>query len=618
MIAAIGLVSAAINSPQRCSLRAQPRCSLRAQPRCIVRLSESLNHLPPNECPPEGVSFTSRLDGEKGAQTWVLQFNHFVNIDFFNKQVLSGVPESSKPQIGYPVRMAASAGYQREFTFRGGPDRELVGDQTILNLVRPDVDGSDLVAMLMPLSPAAMSHLDEAMTGVLRETVSFEHFTWLAWMDPPADLTEVLILRPGPMAQAARGPPTFELPMVQSYLDDALVGALQFGEDFAGEWLDTTHGWSRYWLNDRLESRRPWVHTPEALRIDRLLRAHPPAESGRNAFERRAHVVEYAALNPALGIAAAIDQSPGRRRAASAASAASAIAEQSPPSEVEEVDKVPTGNAHVAGGEGSGEQSPEPCCARRSARNFIIGFGSIIQTDSRRSSDPGAVDAAPCRVRREFGYVREWNFQSATAQICALGLRRVRPGEAGSSFNGVCFPAPDDLGAFDERENGYQRVEVPMEMVELLSWQALPADAMVYVYVPYAPVVVERYGNDEGTGLPRCSGPTHPDGLDEATEGSGQGLLPPSVEYPILQTYVDVCLSGCLEHGDDFAREFIETTFLWAPFWLNERTLARRPWVHQKQYVKIDRLLAAHVPAYYARRRLESEYATLLTEGDEL
>ena len=100
-------------------------------------------------------------------------------------------------------------------------------------------------------------------------------------------------------------------------------------------------------------------------------------------------------------------------------------------------------------------------------------------------------------------------------------------------------------------------------------------------------------------------------------EGSGRGLLPPSVEYPILQTYVDVCLSGCLEHGDDFAREFIQTTFLWAPFWLNERTLARRPWVHQKQYVKIDRLLAEHVPAYYARRRLESEYATLLTEESD-
>jgi len=153
---------------------------------------------------------------------------------------------------------------------------------------------------------------------------------------------------------------------------------------------------------------------------------------------------------------------------------------------------------------------------------------------------------------------------------------------------------------------------VPVEMVELLSWQTLPADANVYIYVPYAPDVVARYGVDESTGLPRCSGPTPPDGLDLATEGSGIGLGPPSATHPILQTYVDVCLSGCLEHGDGFAREFIATTFLWAPWWLNERELARRPWLHQKDYVKIDRLLAELVPSFFARRKLESEYATLL------
>ena len=128
--------------------------------------------------------------------------------------------------------------------------------------------------------------------------------------------------------------------------------------------------------------------------------------------------------------------------------------------------------------------------------------------------------------------------------------------------------------------------------------------------------MVDKYGIDEASGLTRCSGPTPPERLDEQSEGAGRGLLPPSAEYPILQTYVDVCLTGCLEHGEEFAREFIQTTFLWAPYWLNERELARRPWLHQKQNVKIDRLLKEHVPEYYERRRLESEYATLLTEDD--
>ena len=77
------------------------------------------------------------------------------------------------------------------------------------------------------------------------------------------------------------------------------------------------------------------------------------------------------------------------------------------------------------------------------------------------------------------------------------------------------------------------------------------------------------------------------------------GLVGPSVDYPILQTYVDVCISGCLEYGDEFAREFIRTTFLWSPYWLNERELAWRPWLHQKQYVKIDTLLREEVPGFF-------------------
>jgi len=206
--------------------------------------------------------------------------------------------------------------------------------------------------------------------------------------------------------------------------------------------------------------------------------------------------------------------------------------------------------------------------------------------------------------------VREWNFQAATAQICALGLRKVEPGEAGSTINGVIFPAPDDLADFDRRENGYQRVQVPREMVQLLSWQCLPEQAKIFVYVPYAPSVVAKYGVDP-SGYPKCSGPNPPEGLDEESEGSGRGLQPPSIEYPILQTYIDVCISGCMEHGDEFAREFIETTFKWAPHWLNERELARRPWLKQSQYVKIDRLLFELVPEYFALRKLESEYATL-------
>ena len=121
---------------------------------------------------------------------------------------------------------------------------------------------------------------------------------------------------------------------------------------------------------------------------------------------------------------------------------------------------------------------------RLETEHFILGFGSIIQTASRRASDPtGAADAVPCRIGAGFGYVREWNYQSATSQICALGLRKCAPGERGSTINGVLFPAPSDLTSFDQREAGYRRVEVPLAMVELLSWQRLPPSCSVSVYV---------------------------------------------------------------------------------------------------------------------------------------
>ena len=42
---------------------------------------------------------------------------------------------------------------------------------------------------------------------------------------------------------------------------------------------------------------------------------------------------------------------------------------------------------------------------------LLVGFGSIIQTDSRRASDPSATDAAPCRISADFGYVRSGIFR---------------------------------------------------------------------------------------------------------------------------------------------------------------------------------------------------------------
>ena len=111
-------------------------------------------------------------------------------------------------------------------------------------------------------------------------------------------------------------------------------------------------------------------------------------------------------------------------------------------------------------------------------------------------------------------------------------------------------------------------------------WQKIPADAEVWVCGP--PVEPEKFA------------------------------ALPSAQHPILQTYVDVCMSGCLEHGREFARLFVETTDAWSEFWVNDREVPRRPWVSslssQKPWSSVDRLLGERL---LALRTLPEEYGAV-------
>ncbi len=100
------------------------------------------------------------------------------------------------------------------------------------------------------------------------------------------------------------------------------------------------------------------------------------------------------------------------------------------------------------------------------------------------------------------------------------------------------------LDALDARERGYVRTALPLSQLELLSdapgsttperaaalraLLAAPA-ARAWLYVP----------------TPAAS-------------------APPSEDFPICQTYVDVCVAGCLAWGGDaFASAFLTTTHGW-------------------------------------------------------
>ena len=193
---------------------------------------------------------------------------------------------------------------------------------------------------------------------------------------------------------------------------------------------------------------------------------------------------------------------------------------------------------------------------------FIFGYGSLINSASRHSSAGKTIPAIPVRISAAFGYIRTWNDRSASG-FTALGLRKSGPDEKASTINGVLYAVDaDDIAKYDVRETGYARVEVPRDDIEAVSWQRLPLTGKIWVYIPV------KSNGEPGVGLPAAS-----------------------AQFPLLESYIDLVVEGSLEYGEDFARELIETTSDWSDYWLNDRELARRPWMRDPDSAKVDRLL---------------------------
>jgi hypothetical protein len=214
--------------------------------------------------------------------------------------------------------------------------------------------------------------------------------------------------------------------------------------------------------------------------------------------------------------------------------------------------------------------------------HFIFGYGSLINTASRNSTAGNPIPAIPVRVSAAFGYIRAWNDRSPSG-FTALGLRVPSPGEQATTINGVLYAIDgDDMTKFDAREDGYARLEVPHADIEAVSWQTIPQTGHIWTYVPVRP------GSVPGVGLPQ-----------------------PDAAFPLLESYIDVVVEGGLEYGPDFARELIETTANWSQYWLNDRELARRPWVHDSKYAVVDQMLASVTPAasQFANRLFVVQYA---------
>jgi cation transport regulator ChaC len=212
------------------------------------------------------------------------------------------------------------------------------------------------------------------------------------------------------------------------------------------------------------------------------------------------------------------------------------------------------------------------------SNNFVFGYGSLIERASRTRTTPDAVSAFPAIVQGvERGW---WAYGSPIGfSTCFLGASMNPNAES----NGVIYAVTEDeLKALDRREAMYNRIEIPKGQITLLTdTESSNVDGTVWVYA----TPIEQAGQE-----PK-----------------------PNTQFPIVQSYVDICLNGCLELEEQypkakeakFAEFFIKTTSDWSRFWVNDRLYPRRPFISVPRCFVIDRLLHELLPDLFSQIQLE-------------
>ena len=205
--------------------------------------------------------------------------------------------------------------------------------------------------------------------------------------------------------------------------------------------------------------------------------------------------------------------------------------------------------------------------------NLVLAYGSLIELNSRRNTAPCAQTAWPVELP---GWGRSWSAQPETIGFTTTVLGASR--KKNSTLNGVVFYATDtELGSLKIRERDYAMERVPVADLVWLSEKpkTLPQAFHIFIWSP-----------DKEKG--------------------------PTPERPIIQSYIDTCLTGCLALDRDlenadwwFSRNFIRNTGGWSRHWVNDRIYPRRPHIHVKDAHLIDRLLSEERPDEFSAITIE-------------
>ena len=189
---------------------------------------------------------------------------------------------------------------------------------------------------------------------------------------------------------------------------------------------------------------------------------------------------------------------------------------------------------------------------------YIFGYGSLVESQSRARTSPSALYAFPVNVQ---GIQRGWFDQVGGVSLATTYLGGVP--DPNSSCNGVIFQvSQQQRDAFDERETGYDRDRIDPKNIIMLNGTKSPPDGDIWFYAN----TKKQYA---------------------------------SKEFPIVQSYVDICLNGCLEleatypmaKEAKFAETFLKTCSNWSKYWVNDRIYPRRAFIYVPNANKIDTLI---------------------------
>ncbi|MCC2617911.1 hypothetical protein LJ739_16785 [Aestuariibacter halophilus] len=187
--------------------------------------------------------------------------------------------------------------------------------------------------------------------------------------------------------------------------------------------------------------------------------------------------------------------------------------------------------------------------------DFLLGYGSLLSHDSRTHYSALSDHAVAVNVK---GWQRGWVTRSMTELQTYVGAWPV----AHATLNAVLLPVDGFSADFRKREQDYTFEQVDPAQVS----SAQPQD----------PLPVTLRDSRIWICHTRARQPANPD-------------------YPVSQSYVDTCLTGCLEvGGHDFAQAFIDTTHWQDVHWhwdRHEPIYPRRARNTQPHWQVIDALL---------------------------